>query len=293
MDNYLKALSADGNILCHVLNSTAIVERARTIHNTLPVCTAALGRVLTATSMIGGSLKESSHSVTIQVKGDGPAGAILAVSDAFGNVRGYLQNPSVDLPLNEQNKLDVAGAVGRKGYINVIKDFGLKEPYIGMTPIVSGEIAEDIANYFVVSEQIPTACAFGVLVDVDYSVKAAGGYLLQLLPGAPENAIEKLEENISVAGPVSAMIDRGLTLSEIAGLLFMNIPYEVIDVSERHYLCNCSRERIERALLSLGKMELLRLAAEEEHVEVSCHFCEKKFVFEKDEIVRMSDRLKK
>ncbi|WP_249299295.1 Hsp33 family molecular chaperone HslO [Feifania hominis] len=283
-DNFVKIITGDGFVRGFALNSTEIVERARQIHSTAPVVTAALGRTLTATSMMGTMLKDENCAITVQIKGDGPIGSILCVSDFSGNVRGYAANPLVDLPLNGLGKLDVAGGVGRSGFLNIIKDLGLREPYVGQVPIVSGEIAEDITHYFAVSEQVPTVTALGVLVDRDYSVKAAGGYILQLMPNADESAIEKLERAVAKVKPVSTLIDEGKTPAEILRALLCEFDVEILEQSYKEYRCNCSRERIERALISLGREELLKLAQEQQSIEVSCQFCERKYQVPADEL---------
>lgn len=283
---YIKAITKDGFVRVTVMDSTDIVERARQIHTLAPVCAAALGRTLTATSMMGLELKGEDASLTLQFNGDGPIGSIVCVSDHEGNVRGYVGNPVVDLPLNSVGKLDVARAVGH-GTMSVIKDLGLKEPYIGRMPIVSGEIAEDITNYFANSEQIPTVCALGVLVDRDYSIKAAGGYLIQLMPGFDEKIIDRVEGGVFTAKSISEMISLGFTPEDVLKEVLPNFELEILERGEREYRCTCSEERIERALLSLGRQELTKLAAEEKEIEVGCHFCEKKYKFSSEKILSM------
>ncbi|MDP4152986.1 MAG: Hsp33 family molecular chaperone HslO [Bacillota bacterium] len=287
MSNFFKALSKDGFVCAYIIDSTDIIEEARRIHSTSPVCSAALGRTLTAASLMGGMLKTEDASLTLQIKGDGPAGSVVTVSDIEGNVRGYIQNSTVDLPLNNIGKLDVAGAVGKNGYVSVIKDLNMKEPYIGQSPIVSGEIAEDIAYYFAVSEQTPTICALGVLVDVDYSIKAAGGYLIQLMPGAPDAVIDKLEKAAAEAMPITSMIDAGMNPVEILQTVLKDFELGIIEEGQRFYKCNCSRQRIERALISLGKDELISMAREQDGAEVSCHFCDRKYRFTRDDLENM------
>lgn len=289
MGKYRKAMTTDGFVRAMALDSTDIVERAREIHTLSPVCSAALGRTLTAASMMGIELKGEEASLTLQFSGDGPAGGIVCVSDSEGNVRGYIGNPQVDLPLNSAGKLDVAKAVGR-GTMSVIKDLGLKEPYIGRAPIVSGEIAEDVTNYFATSEQIPTVCALGVLVDRDYTIKAAGGYLIQLMPGFDESVIDRVEGGVFTARSISEMISLGFTPEEVLREVLPGFELEFLEEGEREYRCTCSEERITKALISLGREELKKLAEGEEKIEVGCQFCEKKYVFTADEILRLVEK---
>ena len=286
MGKYRKAMTTDGFVRAMAIDSTDIVERARAIHTLSPVCSAALGRTLTAASMMGIELKGEEASLTLQFSGDGPAGGIVCVSDSEGNVRGYIGNPRVDLPLNSVGKLDVAKAVGR-GTMSVIKDLGLKEPYIGRAPIVSGEIAEDVTNYFATSEQIPTVCALGVLVDRDYTIKAAGGYLIQLMPGFDESIIDRVEGGVFTARSISEMISLGLTPEEVLREVLPGFELEFLEEGEREYRCTCSEERITKALISLGREELKKLAEGEEKIEVGCQFCEKKYAFTAEEILRL------
>ncbi len=270
--------------MCWAVDSTDGVAGAEQIHQTSASVTASLGRLLTAASIMGMQLKGEGDSVTLRLAGDGPAGTLLAVSDSSGNVKGYPQNPVVEIPLNSYGKLDVAGAVGKNGTLYVIRDIGLREPYIGQTPIVSGEIAEDITHYYAVSEQIPTVCGLGVLVERDLSVLAAGGYLVQLLPGADEACIEKLEENINRMAPVSTLIHEGKTPQEIAFMALDGFLPQVLDEGRMEYRCDCSRERVERALISLGRDELLAMAEEQPLTEVRCHFCPRVHRFSPDEL---------
>ena len=290
MGKYKKAITKDGFVRAMAIDSTDIVERAREIHTLSPVCSAALGRTLTAASMMGIELKGEEASLTLQFSGDGPAGGIVCVSDSEGNVRGYIGNPRVDLPLNSVRKLDVAKAVGR-GTMSVIKDLGLKEPYIGRAPIVSGEIAEDVTNYFATSEQIPTVCALGVLVDRDYTIKAAGGYLIQLLPGFDETIIDRVEGGVFTAQSISEMISLGFTPEEVLREVLPGFELEFLEEGERAYRCTCSEERITRALISLGREELKKLAEGEEKIEVGCQFCEKKYVFTAEKILSLLEQM--
>ena len=287
MGQLIRCITSDGMIAATALDSTDIVARAEQIHTTSAVVTAALGRVLTATSIMGCALKGEDQSVTLRVKGDGPVGTLLAVSDAMGNVRGYAANPVVELPLNAKGKLDVGGAVG-KGMLFVTKDLGLKEPYNGAVDLVSGEIAEDIAYYSGVSEQIPTVCALGVLVNPDLTVRAAGGYLLQLLPAAGEDTIERLEKSIEGVLPVTVMLEQGVRPLEILQKVLHLFEVEVLDESRPAYVCNCSEDRVKKALLSMGRDELERLAKEQEQTEVRCQFCERTYTYSREELERMA-----
>lgn len=278
MGKLIRCISTDGTLTVMAMNSTDIVNEAEKIHKTSAVVSAALGRLFTAASLMGSALKGKDDSLTLKINGKGPSGTVMAVSDSQGNVRGYVQNNIVELPLNKKGKLDVSGAVGTDGYVTIIKDLGLKEPYVGQTPIVTGEIAEDITSYFAVSEQTPTVCALGVLVDTDLSIKAAGGFIIQLLPTAMEDTIEKVERSIEGLEPITTLIARGMTPEEICRHALKEFDLEVLDVSEPIYKCNCSRKRVERALLTAGKDELLSMA-EDEKTEVCCRFCDKKYIF--------------
>ena len=292
MDKLVRAMTKDGAVKAVAVTTKELTERARNIQKSLPVATAAMGRALAAASMMGNALKEENASLTLQIKGGGPLGTVLAVSDPLGSVRGYVQNPQVDLPLREDGKLDVGRAVGGEGTLTVIKDIGLKEPYIGSVGLLSGEIAEDLAAYFVESEQIPTACALGVLVDRDQSVKAAGGYIIQLLPGAGEDMIAKVEGGVMAAGAVTSLLDRDPDPEALLRTVLSDFEVEILETSPIEYRCYCSRDRVERALISMGVAELEDLLAEQGGCELGCQFCDKVYQFTGEELQALIDRMK-
>ncbi|MGN0612333.1 MAG: Hsp33 family molecular chaperone HslO [Porcipelethomonas sp.] len=279
-----RAISKDSSVVSMALDATDIVGEIERIHKTSAVVTAALGRLTIAASMMGYGLKGREDSVTVKIDGGGPAGMLIAVSDGMGNVKSYVQNPVVEIPLNSIGKLDVRGAVGTNGTLSVAKDLGLKEPYCGMVPIVSGEIGEDIANYFVSSEQVPTACGLGVLVNPDLTVSCAGGFLVQLLPFADEGTVSQIEENVNKITSVTDLFRSGKTPEEIALMLLEGLDPNILDEYEPAYKCDCSRERTIRILSGLSREELENLAQEQEKTEVCCHFCGKKYVFTPSEI---------
>ena len=290
-DYIVRAVSADGFVKAAAIRSTELVRRGAEIQGTTATATAALGRALTAASLMGNMQKVDDGSVTLQFKGDGPLGTILCVSDAVGNVRGYVQNPAVPLLEQYPGKLDVGAAVGRKGMLTVIRDLQMKEPYVGSVQLATGEIAEDITAYFAQSEQTPTACALGVFLERDQSVQVAGGYLLQLLPGADEETISHVEENIKKLAPVSSMIRQGMTPQQIAFQALDGFEPNIIDEYEMGYVCDCTRARVERALISLGKQELEQIRQEGKPIEVGCQFCDKKYVFTPNDVKGLIARL--
>ena len=291
MDRIVRAISSDGLVQASAICSRDLTERARQIHKLLPVGTAALGRTLSAASLMGNALKSAGASLTLQIKGGGPLGTVLAVSDNLGNVRGYVTNPQVDIPLREDGKLDVGGAVGREGTITVIKDLHMKEPYVGTIDLLGGEIAEDVAAYFVESEQIPTACGLGVLVDRDQSVKAAGGYLIPLRPGATEDTIVKVEGGIMAAGNVSAILDKDDDPEHMLRQVMSDFDLKILETCPVEYRCYCSRARVERALISLGKDELRQILDEQGHCSMTCQFCDAVYDFSGDELKSLIDSL--
>lgn len=283
----VRAITGDGLVKAVAITGRDIVERARNIHKLLPMGTAALGRTLLGASMMGDMLKEERGALTLQIKGGGPLGTILAVSDWEGNVRGYVQNPQVELMEKHPGKLDVGAAVGLDGTLTVIKDIGLKEPYIGSIGLFSGEIADDLAMYFVESEQIPTACALGILVGLDQSVTAAGGYLIQLLPGAGEDMIAKIETGVRFMGSVSRALAEGLDGEGLLRAVLQGFGLEILEKHPVEYRCYCSRERVSRALISMGKQELSELIAEQGQAELTCQFCDRVYRFSREELEQL------
>lgn len=283
-DQLVRAISKDGFVKAVAVSTRGLTERARQIHKTTPVATAALGRTLAAASMMGNALNGEGASVTLQVKGGGPLGTVLAVSDNQGNVRGTVDNPLVDLPLRPDGKLDVGSAVGAEGTLTVIRDLHMKEPYVGSVALLGGEIAEDLATYFVESEQIPTACGLGVLVDRDQSVLAAGGYLIQLLPGASEDIITQVEGGILAAGPVTTLLHEDGDPESLLRRVMSDFELEILETSPIEYRCYCSRERMEKALISLGPEELRSLIDDQGDAELTCRFCDSVQHFSREEL---------
>ena len=287
MDKIVRAISSDGLVQAAAICSRDLTERARQIHNASPVATAALGRALSAASLMGNALKGQGASVTLQFKGGGPLGTLLVVSDAEGNVRGYAVNPQTDLPLRPDGKLDVGGAVGCEGTLTVIKDLNMREPYVGTVDLLGGEIAEDVAAYFVESEQIPTACGLGVLVDRDRSVKAAGGYLIQLLPGAGEDTIVKVEGGIMAAGSVTSFLEKDDDPEHLLRHVMSDFDLKVFDATEVEYRCYCSRDRVERALVALGREEVENIIREQGGCEMTCQFCDVVYKFTAEDLEKL------
>ena len=286
-DYMVRAMSKDGYVKAVAIRSTELVRRGAQIQKTTPTATAALGRALTAASMMGNMQKIENGSVTLQFKGGGPLGTILCVSDAMGNVRGYVQNPAISLLEKYQGKLDVGAAVGTNGMLTVIRDLQMKEPYVGSVELVSGEIADEVTAYFAQSEQTPTACALGVLVDRDQSVKVAGGYLFQLLPGAPDSVIDQLEQGIQKAGAVTVMLDAGMTPEQMLEVAAGALELELLEKTEVAYKCYCSRDRVTSTLISLGRQELEQIVSEKETIHIECQFCDEDYSFTADEIAEI------
>jgi molecular chaperone Hsp33 len=286
-DHLIRGTALNGKVRALAVNTTNLVNELSRRHGTLPTATAAFGRTLTAGAMIGAMLK-GEEKLTIQVKGGGPIGQIVVDANAKGEVRGYVDNPLVHLPSNEFGKLDVAGAVGKEGFIYIIKDLGLKEPYRGSTPIISGELAEDFTYYFAKSEQTPSVVALGVLVDTDGSVIVAGGFIIQLLPGVTDDEIDMIERKISQLPQITALLDQGESLEEI--LNWVIEPVSVMETMDIHFRCKCSRERVAQTLVSLGKEELEGIIQEDGKAEVVCHFCNEGYQFDKDELTVLLER---
>ena len=287
MGKLIRGLSENGGIVFCGVDSTDIVCKAEQLHTTSATCSAALGRLLTGASLMGSMLKDDRDTITLRVSGNGPAGVVIACTDGTGNVKGCIDHPLVELPAKANGHLDVGGAVGKDGVLTVIRDNRLqKEPTVGQVPLVSGEIAEDLTSYYAYSEQVPTVCALGVLVDKDLSISCAGGYLLQLLPGATDAEITQLEQNIAAMPSVTEMLHAGKTPEDMMNLAMAGFNPSVLDEREVRYQCDCSRERTEQMLLSLGRKELEKLRDEDPHCEVACHFCHTKYEFDLNKLVK-------
>ena len=286
-------MTSEGAVMVSAVDSTDIVAKAEQIHSTSAVMTAALGRMLTAASMMGNMLKGEKSSISLKIDGNGPAGAITVAADSTGNVRGYAQNPVVEIPFKPNGKLDVSGAVGTDGNLYIVKDLGMKEPYNGFVPIVSGEIAEDITSYYATSEQIPTVCALGVLVNPDLTVKKAGGYILQLLPFTEDEIITKIEQNLARVKPVTQLLDEGMDIEDIVRDVLQGFDVEVIYEQEVEYKCKCAKEKVEATLQGLGAKELSEMAADLPSVDVKCHFCNTTYSFSKNDIEKILKKIKK
>ena len=292
MNDYLvRGMSMDGFVKVVAIRSTEMVRRGAKIQKTTPNATAAFGRALTAASMMGNMQKTENGSMTLQIKGNGPIGTIVCVSDPIGNVRGYVYEPNVPFAEKYPGKLDVGATVGTEGMLTVIRDLQMKEPYVGSIPLVSGEIGDDVTAYFAQSEQIPTACALGVLVDRDCSVKVAGGYIIQLLPGAPDETIDIVEKGIKRAGAVTAMLDSGMTPEDILGQVCGDLGVVFMETTPVEYKCYCSRDRVTAALISLGKKELAQIAQEGKDFPVECQFCDEKYLFSPEDILELLNGL--
>lgn len=288
MDKIIRATAGDGFIKMAVISARDTVERARRIHNCSPTASAALGRTLCAASLMGEMLKEENGSLTIRINGGGPIGSVVAVSDSKGFVRGYVGDPSVELPLRPDGKLDVGGAVGKDGMLTVSRDIGLKEPYIGSTELVSGEIAEDLTAYLLESEQVPSACALGVLVDTDRSIKAAGGFIVQLMPGAPEELIGKLEDNIFMMDQLTTILSEDGELPLFDQVL-KDLEHHIVGETEIGYRCYCSRERVQEAIACISSEELEEMAKGAKPIHIRCQFCDADYVFEAGELQALLD----
>lgn len=294
MQDYItSAITSDGAIRVVAATTAELCNRAREIHNPSPTALAALGRVLTAAAMMGSMEKSTENTVTLQFRGGGPVGNIIAAADGSGACRGSIDNPTADLPLNDKGKLDVGGAVGSDGYLCVVRDMGLKEPYIGKVPLISGEIAEDLTYYYANSEQIPTAVALGVLVDTDISVRAAGGFILQVLPGATNADIDRVEAAVKKLTSVTELLDGGKTPEDMVKLLLDGCEIEFFENTTPRYRCDCSRERVDRALISMGREELTAMIEEDGKAEITCRFCDRVYNYTKGELETLLQNAKR
>ncbi len=288
-DKLTRAITKDGFFKISAVVSTETVEQSRKFHNSSPVATAALGRLLTAGLLMGGELKEDNAKLTLQMSGDGPLGRVIVSANSKGEVKGYAENPQIDMPLNEKGKLDVGGAIG-KGTLSVIKDLGLKEPYIGQVAIQTGEVGDDLAYYFMQSEQVPSVVALGVLVDRDFSVKCAGGFIIQVMPECNDESLTMLENSIAGIMSVTEMLSQGMDGADMIKYAMLGFDTEILEESEVGYVCDCSRERMERAIVSLGKAEIDAIIKEQGQAEIVCSFCNKPYVFNTEELEAMRDR---
>ena len=294
MDRIIRSITSDGGIMAAAIDSSDIVYTAQKIHGTSPIATAALGRLLTAASLMGTMLKKADASLTLKVAGDGPIGTVVAISDSYGNCRGYVDHPEISLPLKPNGKLDVGGAVGKNGRLCVIRDLGEGEPYIGQVELATGEIAEDITHYYAVSEQIPTVCALGVLVGKeDHRAMLSGGLLIQVLPGADSSAIDHLEQNIAKLEPVTTMLAKGLQIEDMCKLALNGFEMEILDEFKVSYACTCSKGRVERAIATLKPEEIRSLADETGYAEAKCQYCNKCYRISKEELEQMASEAEK
>lgn len=291
-DYIVNAITSNGAIRVVAADTTELCNRAQEIHKMSPTAAAALGRTLTAAAIMGSMLKSAEDSLTIQLNGGGPIGKVVAVGDGNANVKGYVGNPLVDLPLNDKGKLDVGGAIGRDGMLGIIRDLGLKEPYVGQVPLVNGEVAEDLTQYYATSEQLPTAVALGVLVDVDYTIKAAGGFILQVLPGAYDEDIDNVERTVQSISSVTEMLSNGKNPEDIVEQLLSDYEIEYFDNVPTKYMCDCSRDRTDRALISLGKEELEKIINEDGKAEITCHFCDNVYKYTEQELEQLLESAK-
>lgn len=288
LKNYIvRGLAANKSIRVFASITTDMVEKARKIHKTTPVATAALGRTMTGASIMGYMLKGSNNTLTLQIRGVNQIKSIVAVANSKGYVKGYISNPHIDISLNDKGKLDVGGAIGKNGKLIVVKDLGLKEPYVGQSNLITGEIAEDIAAYYMYSEQQPSVVSLGVLLNVDGSVKASGGLIIQPLPDIDEDVLTKIEEAVKDIRPISSMVDEGMTGEDILKDVLKNFDVEIIEKMETDFECDCSKEKIEKALISIGEKELRSIIEEEGKAEIQCHFCNEKYLFNKNELTKL------
>lgn len=293
MSKMVRAISDMGGVVISAIDSTDIVKKMEEIHKTSAVVSAALGRMLTASQLMASTLKSTSDTITLRIKADGPIGLITVACDGRGHCKGYVENNVVEIPLRRDGKLDVGSAVGRNGQLYVVKDIGMKEPYVGSIPLESGEIAEDITAYYAYSEQIPTVCALGVLVNPDLSIKCAGGYLLQLLPGATEEEISLVENNIKNIPSITNFFESGHDVYDIINTVMDGFNPSILDETDVKYQCDCSRERVKKALISIGIKDLEMLRDEEDQIEMGCQYCDAKYYFTKKDLDNIIKSLKK
>lgn len=294
MDRMIRCITSNGAMMAAAVDSTYLVATAHQVHNTSPVATAALGRLLTGASIMGSMLKKENATLTLKINGGGPLGSVVAIADSHGNCRGYVEHPEVDLPLKPNGKLDVGRAVGNNGLLGVLRDFGEGQPYMGQVEIISGEIAEDITHYYATSEQIPTVCALGVLVGKeDKDLILAGGLLIQVLPGASEADIDQLEKNISTLEPVTTMLAKGMTIEEMCKTALQGFELEILDEFQMSYVCTCSKERVRNALITLRPEDLRTLADETGKMEAKCQYCNRAYQFTAEELETLADSLEK
>jgi molecular chaperone Hsp33 len=284
MGYIVRGTASNGDVRVFAAITTDIVEKARETHDLSPTATAALGRLMTAGAIMGAMSKGEKDTLTLSINGGGPAGNVVVVADGTGNVKGYVSNPHAELPLNEKGKMDVGGIIGTNGTFRVVKDIGLKEPYVGQVPIQSGEIGDDLAYYFTYSEQVPSAVALGVLVDAAVPVRSAGGLIIQMMPGASEFIADIIMYRLEEIPPISKLIDEGKTAEDILNLLFDDMDLKIYEKTEIEYKCDCSRERVSRALIAMGREDLTTLKEEDKGIEVGCHFCTTKYQFNEDDI---------
>lgn len=284
MGYIVRGTAKNGDVRVFAAITTDMVQEARDVHNLSPTASAALGRLLTAGSIMGVMLKSEGDNLTLSMNGGGPLGNLIVCADAKGNVKGYLSNPDIDLPLNNKGKLDVGGAIGKNGVLNVVKDMGLKDPYTGQVPIYTGEVGDDIAYYFTVSEQVPSAVALGVLVDKDTSIKASGGLIVQMMPGADPLLADVITYRLQEIPPLSTLIAEGKSGEDILNMLFDDMDLKIHEKKQVNYVCDCSKERVEKALIALGLDELKKLRDEEEKIELQCHFCDKRYEFTRNDL---------
>lgn len=286
-DYIIRAVSDTGSIRAFAAYTKNTVNQAQVYHKTSAVVTAAMGRLLTAAAMMGATLKGEGDIITLQTNGDGPIGRMIAVTDSKSRVKICVGNPNVELPLNSQGKLDVGGAVGKNGYLTVITDLGLKEPYIGKIPLVSGEIGDDLTSYFAISDQVPSAVGLGVLVDTDLSVKESGGFIIQVMPGASDEEITKLEQNIAKVKSVTTLLAEGKQIEDILSIVLEGIEFHITDKLDTEYYCNCSRERVEKTLITIGEKDLREIIETDGKAQLTCHFCDGVYDFSKEDLERL------